>query len=59
MTNASINLRNKVCSYLFEQECGELSKASPQEIELLKKVPAILANIAKKNGTKIICTRIG
>lgn len=46
-------LRNKVITYIFEQECGELSKATPAEIEFIKKVPGVLASIAKKNGVTL------
>jgi hypothetical protein len=46
----SLKLLNKIESFLFEEECGELEQYSPTQIEKIKEVRDIIYNIVLGHG---------
>ena len=47
---ATSKLLSALSSYMFEQECGELKKATPKQIQILQEAKNALADIIKKHG---------
>jgi hypothetical protein len=52
VTNApnSLKLLNKINSFLFEEEMGELKQYSPTQIEKIKEVRDIIYNVVLGHG---------
>lgn len=49
---AALNLQQHLCSFLFEQQHGELSKASATDVKRLEMAQKALANIIKQGIKK-------